>query len=87
MKKKMIFGTIAVLCVSACVLSLGQAIRIGYEYKQGEEEYSRLADIMVSPSGSELYVTEGAGGAAPIDVNFELLADINANVVGWLYGW
>ena len=81
----MIFGTIAVLCVSACVLSLGQAIRIGYEYKQGEEEYSRLADIMVSPSGSELYVTEGAGGAAPIDVNFELLADINANVVGWLY--
>ncbi len=85
MKRKIILSTIAVLCVSACVLSLGQAIKINYEYKQGEEEYSKLADIMVSPSGSELYVSESANGASPIEVNFDLLSQVNANVVGWLY--
>ena len=68
-----------------CVLSIGQAVRIGIEYKQGEKEYSELVNIMVSPSDSSLYVSENAGGASPINVNFDLLSSLNANVVGWLY--
>ena len=85
MKKKNIFKGIAILCAAACVVTLGQAIRIGYEYKQGEKEYSDLADIMVSSASSNIYVSESADGAPPIDVNFEALNEMNANVVGWLY--
>ena len=90
MKKKNIFKGIAILCAAACVATLGQAIRIGYEYKQGENEYSNLADIMVSANSSDIYVSKSAPAAdaaeqAPIDVNFEALNAMNANVVGWLY--
>ena len=85
MKKKTIFGTTAVLCVLACILCIGNALKIGYEYRQGEKEYSELADIMVSPTDSSLYISESAGGASPINVNFDMLSSLNANVVGWLY--
>ena len=90
MKKKNIFKGIAILCAAACVATLGNAIRIGYEYKQGENEYSNLADIMVSAKSSDIYVSKNASAAdaaeqAPIDVNFEALKEMNVNVVGWLY--
>ena len=91
MKKKNIFKGIAILCAAASVATLGHAMRIGYEYKQGENEYSNLADIMVSASSSDIYVSKSdsaasaAENAAPIDVNFEALSEMNANVVGWLY--
>ena len=84
MKKKIIFGTTAVLCLLACVLTAAQALKINYEYKQSEKEYSELADIMVSPADSYMYVSQGGSGA-PIDVNFGALNAMNANVVGWLY--
>ena len=91
MRKKSIFKGISILCAAACVATLGQAIRIGYEYKQGETEYSNLADIMVSSASSNVYVSKSDSAAsaaestAPIDVNFEALNEMNANVVGWLY--
>ena len=79
------FKGIAILCAAVSVAALGQAIRIGYEYNQGEKEYSDLANIMVSPSSGSIYVSESAEGAAPIDVDFAALNEMNANVVGWLY--
>ena len=90
MKKKNIFKGIAVLCAAACAVTAGQAIRIGYEYKQGEAEYSKLADIMVSAANSNIYVSKNASAAdaaeqAPIDVNFEALNEMNVNAVVWLY--
>lgn len=85
MKKKNIFKGIAILCAAVSAVAMFQTIRIGYEYRQGEQEYSNLADIMVSPASSGIYVTESAEGAAPIDVDFAALKKMNANVVGWLY--
>lgn len=90
MKKKFIFKTIAVLCAAACVISTVQVLRIRHEYKQGEEEYSHLADILVSSVNPSIYVTKNENTAseteqAPIDVNFQMLQEMNANAVGWLY--
>ena len=90
MKKKIIFKSVAVLCALACVLSVCQVLRIGYEYKQGEQEYNNLADILVSPADTSIYITENASAEnsaehPPIDVNFAMLQEMNANAVGWLY--
>lgn len=90
MKKKFIFKTVAVLCAAACVVSVTQVLRIRHEYKQGVEEYNHLADILVSPADTSIYVTKNAPAEseteqAPIDVNFEMLREMNANAVGWLY--
>ena len=88
MKKKFVFRTIAVLCAAACGLSVFQAVRISNEYKQGEQEYSDLADILVSSADTSIYITENnSAGAeqAPIDVDFQMLHEMNANAVGWLY--
>ena len=92
MKKKIIFRTVAVLCAFACGLSVYQAVKITNEYKQGEKEYSDLADILVSSADKSIYVTknapseeQGAAENAPMDVNFEMLQEMNADAVGWLY--
>ena len=90
MKKNIIFKSVAVLCALACILSIGQVMRINNEYKQGEKEYSNLADLLVSPINTNIYVTENAPAddsaeRAPIDVNFDLLREMNVNAVGWLY--
>ena len=89
--KKKIFKGISILCALACVAATIQAVRIQYEYKQGEAEYSELANLLVSPSENDVYIVtkhlaaEGEGERAPVDVNFDLLREMNANVVGWLY--
>ena len=75
MKKNIIFKSVAVLCVLACILSAGQVIRIKHDYKQGVEEYNHLDDILVSPANTSIYVTkndsvESETDQAPIDVNF-----------------
>lgn len=85
MKKTTVFKGIAILCAAVSVAALAQTIRIGYEYRQGEKEYSNLADIMVSSANSGIYVSESSGDSAPIDVDFAALNEMNANVVGWLY--
>ena len=85
MKKKTIFKCTAILCAVVSVAALAQTVRIGYEYRQGENKYGDLADIMVSPVNSSIYVSESASGEAPIDVDFPALNAMNANVVGWLY--
>ena len=85
MKKKIFLSITSVLCVLACVLSISQVIRITYEYKQSEKEYDDLANVMVSHLDADLYVSQKEDGGAPIDVNFEALKAMNANVVGWLY--
>ena len=87
MKSKVIFRSIAALCALVCVISLCQVIRIGYEYKQGEQEYSELADLLVSKADNSLYVSqkEASASGAPVDVDFDLLRQMNAQAVGWLY--
>ena len=87
MKNKVIFKSITVLCAFACVVSLCQVIRIGYEYKQGETEYSELADLLVSKADNSIYVSqkEAPSTGAPVDVNFDMLKEMNAEAVGWLY--
>ncbi len=85
MKKKIFLSITSVLCVLACVLSISQVIRVTHEYRQGEKEYENLANIMVSNLDTSLYVSKKENGGAPIDVNFEALKAMNANVVGWLY--
>ena len=86
MKKKILKG-IAILCTLACVVSAGQAAKIQYEYKQGEKEYSELADLLISPVDNSIYVSQKGEGAegAPVDVDFDKLQQMNVNVVGWLY--
>ena len=89
MKKKILKG-ISILCALACVAAVIQAARIQYEYKQAELEYQELEELLVSPSESAIYLTrheaaEGERESAPVDVNFDLLHEINAGVVGWLY--
>ncbi len=85
MRKKIFLSITSVLCVLACVLSIGQVIRITHEYRQGEKEYDDLANIMVSHFDADLYISQKENGGAPIDVNFAALKEMNANVVGWLY--
>ena len=87
MKNRIIFKSIAVFCALACVISLCQVIRIGYEYRQGEAEYSELANLLVSKADSSIYVSqkEASSSGAPVDVNFDMLKDMNAQAVGWLY--
>ena len=87
--KKKIFKGISILCALACVAAVLQVVKIQYEYKQGEIAYSKLA-AQVSPSANSIYVTkheavEGEKESAPVDVNFDLLREMNAGVVGWLY--
>lgn len=90
--KKKIFKGISILCALACVAAVVQAARIQYEYKQGEAEYSELANLLVSPlERNDVYIVtkhveaEGEGERAPVDVNFDLLREMNVGVVGWLY--
>ena len=90
MKKKIVFRITAAICAAACVVSIGQAVRIHNEYKQGEEEYDHLADILVSTPNTSIYVSKNDPASsdaehAPIDVNFDLLKEMNVNAVGWLY--
>ena len=86
MKKKILRG-IAVLCSLACVVSVYQAAKIQYEYKQGEQEYSELAGLLVSKTDSSIYVSqkEAPETSAPVDVDFDLLKEMNVEAVGWLY--
>ena len=86
MKKKILRG-IAILCSLACVVSVYQAAKIQHEYKQGEKEYSELANLLVSKNDSSIYVSqkEAPAEGAPVDVNFDLLQQMNAQAVGWLY--
>ena len=88
MKKKLIFRTVAVLCAIGCGFSAYKAVRIQRDYTQGVEEYEHLADILTSSADTSIYVSKNwsdSGEQAPIDVNFELLQEMNANAVGWLY--
>lgn len=90
MKKKIVFRITAALCAAACVVSVAQAVRIHNEYKQGEDEYDHLADILVSTPNTSIYVSKNDPASsdteqAPIDVNFDLLKEMNVNAVGWLY--
>ena len=86
MKNKIIKG-IAILCSLTCVVSIARAAKIQYEYKQGEKEYSRIADLLVGPADSSIYLSknEDSESGAPVDVNFDLLQEMNASAVGWLY--
>ena len=74
----------AVICVLACVISIGQAVRIQVGYKQAQKTYDDLALDLVTLSADDIYTSAGTG-AAPLDVNFELLSQMNAEAVGWLY--
>ncbi len=87
MKKKILRG-IAVLCSLACVFSIIQTARTIYDYNHGKTEYTELADLLVKPRDNSVYVSrkEASGtDAAPVDVNFDLLRQMNASAVGWLY--
>ena len=84
MKNKVI-KSIAVLCALACVISIGQVIRIQYQYKSGEKAYNDLALNTVTLSAADDFTSPGDGTGAPIDVNFELLQEMNTEAVGWLY--
>ena len=90
MKKKIIFKSIAVLCILACILSVYQVLKINYEYKQGEEEYSDLVDTFVLPASEGNYepvniTVEDTSEHVPIDIDFEALMQQNPNAVGWIY--
>ena len=87
MKNKVIFKTIAVLCAFASIVSLCKTVKIGYEYKHGEKEYSELADLLVSKADNSIYVSqkEAPSTGAPVDVDFDMLQKMNAEAVGWLY--
>ena len=85
--KKTILKGIAVLCSLTCVVSVYKAAKIQYEYKQGEKEYSELADLLVSKNDNSIYVSQKKASEtdAPVDVNFDMLQQMNVNAVGWLY--
>ena len=83
--KNKVLKSIAVLCALACVLSIGQVVRTQYQYKAGEKAYDELALNLVTLSAADDYTSAGDGTGAPIDVNFELLQEMNAGAVGWLY--
>ena len=76
---------IALLCVLVCVFSVVNVIRIQYQYSQGEKAYNDLALNLTTLSAADDFTTPGDGNGAPIDVNFELLQQMNAGAVGWLY--
>ena len=83
--KNKIIKSIAILCALACAVSVAQVIRIQYQYGQGEEAYNNLALNLVTLSAADDFTAPGDGTEAPIDVNFELLQEMNAEAVGWLY--
>ncbi len=83
--KKKILRSVAVLCALASVVAAIQVIRIEKEYKAGEKAYEDLALNLVTLSAADDFTAPSDGGGAPIDVNFELLKEMNAEAVGWLY--
>lgn len=83
--KNKILKCIAVLCALACAVSIAQIIRIEHQYKVGEKAYDDLALNLVTLSAADDFTAPGDSSGAPIDVNFELLKQMNAEAVGWLY--
>ena len=81
MKNKILKIT-AAICVMACVFSVVQAARIQTQYTKGKRAYDDLALNLVTVSADG---SASAGGGAPIDVDFEVLSQMNAQAVGWLY--
>ena len=84
MKNKILKG-IAVLCALTCAIAVFQIVKTQYQYKAGEQAYNDLALNTVTLSAADDYTSAGDGTGAPIDVNFELLQEMNAGAVGWLY--
>ena len=83
--KNKILRCIAVVCALACAISIAQIIRIEHQYKVGEKAYDDLALNLVTLSAADDFTAPGDEIGAPIDVNFELLSQMNAEAVGWLY--
>ena len=83
--KNKILKCIAIVCALVCVVSIGQVIKTQYQYKQGENAYDELALDLVSLSAADDFTAPGDGSGVPIDVNFEMLREMNAGAVGWLY--
>lgn len=82
--KKKVLKIIACICALVCVISLAQAVRIQVQYDRGKKAYDDLALNLVTLSAADDFTTAGNEGV-PIDVNFELLSQMNASSVGWLY--
>lgn len=85
--KKKVLKFVSILCAAACVLSVVNIVRIQKQYKESEDYYNNLSSIMISNRDYQIYISDNQSGdgEAPVDVNFELLKEMNANVVGWLY--
>lgn len=90
MKKKAYKG-LSILCALACVVSVAHIVKVQCEYKQGEQTYEDMANVLVSNQYSDIYVSnqsvydENGVEQAPVDVNFAKLKEMNASAVGWLY--
>lgn len=83
-KKNIVLKITACVCLIACAISVAQIVRIQTQYAKGKKAYDDLALNLVTMSADENTSSAGTE-AAPIDVDFELLNQMNASAVGWLY--
>ena len=95
-KRRGLYWASILLCSAGLLLSGGMFLRQWAEYRAGETAYRALTEAVVTlpeaPAGGEAAPAEPEDSALEVpemslpQVDFAALADINPDVIGWLYG-
>lgn len=82
--KKMISNVLLIVCVIVFCFSLYQLVGYLTEYKKGESEYSKIAEVAIQTDALEADEKAKEKKENPPEVNFSELKKRNSETVGWI---